>query len=97
MAVEVAVLVVGHSVLVRERPEDAGAGAGGGPGRQHGRGSADHGRGHRKGICERINPRSSSACFRVALVMRLGVVAMSVPSWPAGRWFVAHPAKHDGP
>ena len=33
-------------------------------------------------ICERINPRSSSACFLVALVMKFGEVAMSVPFLP---------------
>jgi hypothetical protein len=49
MAVDDAVLVVGHSVLVRKRPQDAGAGACGGSSRQHGRTRADHGRGHRKG------------------------------------------------
>jgi hypothetical protein len=44
-------------------------------------------------ICERINPRSSSACFRVALVMKFDEVAISVPPRPAGRCFVAHPSR----
>jgi len=45
VSVDGGMLVVGHSVLVRERSPDAGAGAGGGAGRQHGCARADHGGG----------------------------------------------------
>jgi hypothetical protein len=43
--------LVGHIILVWERPQDAGAGAGGGAGRQHGCAGADHPSGNGKGGC----------------------------------------------